>query len=98
MRHHRGDPKSPEQLLREIAYYTALLPRLATSADRLRRCHVAIRTREHQLIEARRIQAQRPPSITCPHCHLTSYHPSDIRERYCGYCHRFHDDPPGVHA
>lgn len=31
------------------------------------------------------------PSITCPDCGLTSYHPGDIAERYCANCHRFHD-------
>jgi ribosomal protein S27AE len=29
------------------------------------------------------------PSITCPRCGLTSYHHEDIRNRYCGACHRF---------
>lgn len=35
-----------------------------------------------------------PPleSITCPTCGLTSCHPEDVRNRYCGHCHRFHDD------
>lgn len=33
-----------------------------------------------------------PNSITCPHCHRTSYNPNDMRERYCGACHRYHDD------
>lgn len=23
---------------------------------------------------------------------MTSYHPSDIEERYCGYCHHFCND------
>lgn len=27
------------------------------------------------------------PSITCPACGMTSYHPDDIREGYCGNCH-----------
>ena len=31
-------------------------------------------------------------SITCPKCGRTSYHPEDVRQRYCGACHRFHDD------
>jgi hypothetical protein len=30
-----------------------------------------------------------PPSITCPQCHRTSYHPRDIEEGYCGNCHAF---------
>jgi hypothetical protein len=25
--------------------------------------------------------------ITCPRCGLTSYHPKDISEGYCGNCH-----------
>jgi len=29
------------------------------------------------------------PSITCPVCDMTSYHPSDIAEGYCGNCHEF---------
>lgn len=32
-----------------------------------------------------------PPSITCPVCEMTSYHPKDIEYRYCGKCHQFHD-------
>lgn len=31
-------------------------------------------------------------AISCPRCGHTSHHPSDIRERYCGACHAFHDD------
>lgn len=27
------------------------------------------------------------PSITCPRCGRTSYHPGDIENSYCGYCH-----------
>jgi ribosomal protein S27AE len=26
------------------------------------------------------------PSITCPKCGRTSYHPKDIAEHYCGVC------------
>jgi hypothetical protein len=33
------------------------------------------------------------PSITCPTCRRTSYQTRDIAEKYCGFCHRFHDDP-----
>jgi hypothetical protein len=31
----------------------------------------------------------KPPSYTCPRCHLVSYNPNDIKERYCGRCHEF---------
>jgi len=31
-------------------------------------------------------------SITCLICGLTSHHPEDVRQRYCGRCHCFHDD------
>jgi hypothetical protein len=88
------EAKTPEQLVREIAYFAAALQR-TTSADRIRRAHVSIRKRERLLVEARRqILATSPPTtITCPRCHLVSYNPSDIRERYCGFCHRFHTDP-----
>lgn len=35
------------------------------------------------------------PSITCPKCGRTSYHPKDIEHRFCGQC-GFHDDHPGL--
>jgi RNase P subunit RPR2 len=28
-------------------------------------------------------------SFTCPKCGMTSYHPDDIKNRYCGNCHEF---------
>jgi hypothetical protein len=31
-------------------------------------------------------------SITCPRCGMTSHNANDVRERYCGNCHLFHDD------
>lgn len=31
------------------------------------------------------------PSITCPQCGMTSYHPMDIEKKYCGNCHQFHN-------
>jgi hypothetical protein len=35
-------------------------------------------------------------SITCKRCKRTSYNLNDVEQRYCGYCHVFHDDiwPP----
>lgn len=38
------------------------------------------------------------PAFVCPHCSLTSYNPNDIRERYCGRCHRVVDDLAGSPA
>lgn len=35
------------------------------------------------------------PSITCPKCGRTSYHPKDIEERYCGFCHEWHNNMKG---
>lgn len=31
------------------------------------------------------------PSITCHTCGRTSYHREDIRQKYCGCCHKFHE-------
>jgi hypothetical protein len=28
-------------------------------------------------------------SYTCPKCGMTSYHPEDIKNKYCGNCHQF---------
>jgi len=33
-----------------------------------------------------------PVSIRCPRCGRVSYHPEDVRQRYCGACHAFHAD------
>jgi hypothetical protein len=30
--------------------------------------------------------------IQCLLCGLTSWHPMDVQERYCGRCHIFHED------
>lgn len=42
------------------------------------------------------------PSITCPRCSRTSYHPEDIKQGYCGFCHWWTSDSqlgqPGVIA
>ena len=32
-------------------------------------------------------------SITCLRCGRTSHNRNDVAQRYCGYCHVFHDDP-----
>ena len=31
--------------------------------------------------------------ITCLTCGLTSQNPHDVEQRYCGSCHRWHDEP-----
>lgn len=41
------------------------------------------------------------PSITCLACGMTSHHPGDVENLYCGNCHVFHagsrfDMPPGA--
>jgi uncharacterized OB-fold protein len=33
--------------------------------------------------------------IRCHTCGRTSYQPRDVEERYCGACHKFHDEGPG---
>jgi len=33
-------------------------------------------------------------SVRCPKCHKVSYHPPDVDEGYCGWCHAF-ISPPG---
>lgn len=33
-------------------------------------------------------------SITCPVCHMTSYHPKDIKEGFCGNCNAWTRDDP----
>lgn len=31
------------------------------------------------------------PSITCHTCGRTSHNPNDVREKFCGYCNKFHE-------
>lgn len=33
--------------------------------------------------------SDQPRSFTCPDCGMTSYHPEDVRQGYCGNCHAF---------
>lgn len=33
------------------------------------------------------------PAIKCLVCGAVSYNQGDIKNRYCGRCNRFHDDP-----
>lgn len=33
-----------------------------------------------------------PQSITCPACGMTSHNPNDVKEKYCGNCHKYYDD------
>lgn len=43
------------------------------------------------------VQGPHATGITCHACNKTSYHPQDVKERYCGGCHVFHQggaDPP----
>lgn len=40
----------------------------------------------------------RPPNgiaIKCLICGYTSHNPNDVIHRFCGFCHRFHDDAGG---
>ena len=34
------------------------------------------------------------PCITCLVCHMSSFHPDDVRFRYCGRCAVYHDVIP----
>lgn len=37
-------------------------------------------------------------AIRCQTCQQISYNPNDIKHRYCGACHVFHDDRPSSEA
>lgn len=42
----------------------------------------------YELVEDRGVEG-----IRCTTCNHTSYHPEDIRHRYCGYCRSYHETP-----
>lgn len=44
-----------------------------------------VNTLLRQLDEIRGAQ----PSYKCPYCGMVSYHPDDIKNQYCGACHKF---------
>lgn len=33
------------------------------------------------------------PTITCPRCKLTSHHPMDVEQLFCGWCRWWTSDP-----
>lgn len=39
-----------------------------------------------------REELAREKGITCPQCGMTSYNLNDIKEKYCGHCHQWHED------
>ena len=52
--------------------------------------HLALRL--GKLGQEREVKLEDQPSITCPVCSMTSYNVFDVRRRYCGNCHKYHDD------
>lgn len=61
-------------------------------------CELALRQQQPMRpeydLDYREARPNRYASITCPRCGKTSYNLNDVRQRYCGNCHWFHDDPP----
>lgn len=51
------------------------------------------RSFQRALEEQQRAAGAPLPSITCPKCNATSYHPRDIAEGYCGICHDWTSRP-----
>lgn len=39
-----------------------------------------------------------PASITCGDCGRRSYHPLDVKNRYCGFCNRYHHQAMKIHG
>lgn len=37
-------------------------------------------------------------AIQCLNCGTTSHNPTDVVQRYCGFCHRFHDETEDIEA
>jgi hypothetical protein len=43
-------------------------------------------------VDAGRVMTAATATHTCPHCGMTTAHPQDVQNRYCGRCHHFCDD------
>jgi hypothetical protein len=54
--------------------------------DRLIEAYLAAKRRETRRLN---MAGER---FVCPDCRRVSFHPDDIRERYCGHCHRWMDE------
>ena len=67
----------------------------AQLAARARRLGLSVDAYAGRLLDALVLEPAdgAPSSILCPRCGRRSYHPTDVAERYCGGCHRFHDEP-----
>jgi YgiT-type zinc finger domain-containing protein len=48
--------------------------------------------REHVCPLGDPIRRHVDPSIVCPRCGARSFHPRDIEQRYCGFCHDWHEN------
>lgn len=42
------------------------------------------------------VRGQWTAALKCPQCGAVSFNPHDLTNRYCGRCHVFLDDAPGV--
>jgi len=69
--------------------------RIVCYENSLRRARQAVRdlAQYYPGVPVRYVDNPNRKCITCPRCGMTSYNPNDIRERYCGACHMFHDEP-----
>lgn len=47
---------------------------------------------QNYVIRLEFMRGEAVPSITCTTCHRRSYNDNDIREKYCSFCHVFHED------
>lgn len=54
-------------------------------------CAIPVRTLGLRYLLSQRVGAI-AGSITCLTCYRTSHHPGDVENKYCGYCHVFHED------
>lgn len=79
--------------LEDAAAALQRFPTNRTVASSLLRSGIELEVRHAMaaIRDIRQARGQYPGSITCPVCKRVSYNPHDVRERYCGHCHRFHD-------
>jgi protein-arginine kinase activator protein McsA len=59
------------------------------AAKRARAAYEPIKIAQQAIDEAAAYEEEH--SITCPQCGMTSHNPNDVRARYCGNCHQYHD-------
>lgn len=81
-----GREAEQKRILELIADLTDVFAPLGTMTKQFS-AQIARRIKEQEEVQ----DGIRAESITCPICKMTSFNLNDVNFKYCGNCHKFHD-------